>query len=42
LLTLARAVLPQVAEAGRDVARLAQGHAGPLRVGCNAITASTG
>src|SRR5271170_1938269 len=32
LLTLARAVLPQVAEAGRDVARLAQGHAGPLRV----------
>lgn len=32
LLTLARVVLPQVAEAGRDVARLAQGHAGPLRV----------
>src|SRR5579859_2918759 len=32
LLTLARAVLPQVAEAGRDVARLAQGHAGPLRI----------
>jgi LysR family transcriptional regulator for metE and metH len=32
LLALARAVLPQVAEAGRDVARLAQGHAGPLRV----------
>src|ERR1700735_3898266 len=32
LLTLAKAVLPQVAEAGRDVARLAQGHAGPLRV----------
>ncbi len=30
--TLAKAVLPQVAEAGRDVARLAQGHAGPLRV----------
>ena len=29
---LARVVLPQVAEAGRDVARLAQGHAGPLRV----------
>jgi len=29
---LARTVLPQVAEAGRDVARLAQGHAGPLRV----------
>src|ERR1700744_398099 len=25
-------VLPQMAEAGRDVARLAQGHAGPLRV----------
>src|ERR1700732_710639 len=32
LLALARTVLPQVAEAGRDVARLAQGHAGPLRV----------
>ena len=32
LLELARAVLPQVAEAGRDVARLAQGHAGPLRI----------
>jgi LysR family transcriptional regulator for metE and metH len=32
LLSLARAVLPQVAEAARDVARLAQGHAGPLRV----------
>jgi DNA-binding transcriptional LysR family regulator len=32
LLDLARTVLPQVAEAGRDVARLAQGHAGPLRV----------
>ena len=32
LLTLARAVLPQVAEAGRDVARLVQGHAGSLRV----------
>src|SRR6202453_2887157 len=32
LLVLARAVLPQMAEAGRDVARLAQGHAGPLRV----------
>jgi LysR family transcriptional regulator for metE and metH len=32
LLDLARNVLPQVAEAGRDVARLAQGHAGPLRV----------
>jgi LysR family transcriptional regulator for metE and metH len=32
LLTLARQVLPLVAEAGRDVARLAQGRAGPLRV----------
>jgi LysR family transcriptional regulator for metE and metH len=32
LLALARVVLPQIAEAGRDVARLAQGHAGPLRV----------
>ena len=32
LLSLAQAVLPQVAEAGRDIARLAQGHAGPLRV----------
>jgi LysR family transcriptional regulator for metE and metH len=32
LLELARSVLPQVAEAGRDVARLAQGHGGPLRV----------
>jgi LysR family transcriptional regulator, regulator for metE and metH len=32
LLTLARAVLPLVAEAGRDVARLAQGHGGPLRI----------
>lgn len=32
LLSLARAVLPAVADAGRDVARLAQGHAGPLRV----------
>jgi LysR family transcriptional regulator for metE and metH len=32
LLTLAREVLPQVAAAGRDVARLAEGHAGPLRV----------
>src|SRR5258708_37530683 len=32
LLTLAKAVLPQMAEAGRDVARFAQGHAGPLRV----------
>ncbi len=32
LVSLARVVLPQVAEAGRDVARLAQGHAGPLRI----------
>jgi LysR family transcriptional regulator for metE and metH len=32
LLTLARAVMPLVAEAGRDIARLAEGHAGPLRV----------
>jgi LysR family transcriptional regulator, regulator for metE and metH len=32
LLTLARSVLPLVSEAGRDIARLAQGHAGPLRV----------
>ncbi|MGC1387569.1 MAG: LysR family transcriptional regulator [Steroidobacteraceae bacterium] len=32
LLVLARGVLPQVAEAGRDIARLAQGHAGPMRV----------
>jgi len=32
LVTLARTVLPLVAEAGRDVARLAQGHAGPLRI----------
>ena len=32
LLALARMVLPLVAEAGRDIARLAQGHAGPLRV----------
>jgi LysR family transcriptional regulator for metE and metH len=32
LVALARVVLPQVAEAGRDVARLAQGHAGPLRI----------
>ncbi len=32
LLSLARSVLPQVAEAGRDVARLAQGHAGALRI----------
>src|SRR5260370_24175451 len=32
LLPRARAVLPQVGEAGRDVDRLAQGHAGPLRV----------
>src|SRR5258708_14900595 len=32
LLTLAKAVLPQMAEAGRHVARLAQRHAGPLRL----------
>jgi LysR family transcriptional regulator for metE and metH len=32
LLTLARAVLPLVSEAGRDIARLAEGHAGPLRI----------
>ena len=32
LLSLARTVLPQVADARRDVARLSQGHAGPLRV----------
>jgi LysR family transcriptional regulator, regulator for metE and metH len=32
LVNLARTVLPQVADAGRDVARLAQGHAGPLRI----------
>jgi LysR family transcriptional regulator for metE and metH len=32
LLELSRCVLPQVAEAARDVARLAQGHGGPLRV----------
>jgi LysR family transcriptional regulator for metE and metH len=32
LLGLARTVLPEVAEAGRDVARLAQGHAGQLRI----------
>jgi LysR family transcriptional regulator, regulator for metE and metH len=32
LVVLARQLLPMVAEAGRDVARLAQGHAGPLRV----------
>jgi LysR family transcriptional regulator for metE and metH len=32
LVTLARSVLPQVAEAARDVARLAEGQAGPLRV----------
>jgi LysR family transcriptional regulator for metE and metH len=32
LVVLARAVLPAVAEAGRDVARLAQGHAGSLRI----------
>jgi LysR family transcriptional regulator for metE and metH len=32
LLALARKVLPEVAEAGRDIARLAEGHGGPLRV----------
>jgi LysR family transcriptional regulator, regulator for metE and metH len=32
LVALARTVLPQVAEAARDVARLAEGHAGPLRI----------
>lgn len=32
LLELARAVLPQVAEAGRDIARLAQGRGGSLRI----------
>jgi LysR family transcriptional regulator for metE and metH len=32
LLELARDVLPRVAGAARDVARLAQGHGGPLRV----------
>ena len=32
LLGLAQEVLPKVAAAGRDVARLAEGHAGPLRV----------
>src|ERR1700735_978622 len=32
LLTLARAVLPLVAVAGRAIALLAEGHAGPLRV----------
>jgi LysR family transcriptional regulator for metE and metH len=32
LLGLARKVLPEVAEAGRDIARLAEGHGGPLRV----------
>jgi LysR family transcriptional regulator for metE and metH len=32
LLELAKAVLPLVAEAGRDVARFAQGHGGPLRI----------
>lgn len=32
LLVLAREVLPQVAEAAREVARLTQGHAGPLRI----------
>jgi LysR family transcriptional regulator, regulator for metE and metH len=32
LLSLARSILPQVAEAERDVARLAEGNAGPLRI----------
>jgi LysR family transcriptional regulator, regulator for metE and metH len=32
LLALAEEVLPKVAAAGRDVARLAEGHSGPLRV----------
>ena len=32
LVELADRVLPQVADASRDIARLAQGHAGPLRV----------
>jgi LysR family transcriptional regulator for metE and metH len=32
LVDLARKVLPEVAEAARDIARLAQGHAGTLRV----------
>jgi LysR family transcriptional regulator for metE and metH len=32
LLSLAKLVLPLVAEAGRDVARLAQGRGGPLRI----------
>ena len=32
LLSLARSVLPLVGEAGRDIARLAEGRAGPLRV----------
>ncbi len=32
LLELARIVLPKVGEANRDIARLAQGHAGPLRI----------
>src|ERR1700687_3279174 len=32
LVTLARTVLPLVPKASRDVARLAQGHAGPLRI----------
>jgi LysR family transcriptional regulator, regulator for metE and metH len=32
LLALAQEVLPKVAAAGRDVARLAEGHSGPLRV----------
>ena len=32
LLGLAREVLPRVAEAGRDIARLSQGQGGPLRI----------
>ena len=32
LLSLAREVLPRVAEAGRDIARLSQGQGGPLRI----------
>jgi len=32
LLELARTILPQVAEAARDVARLSEGHGGPLRI----------
>jgi LysR family transcriptional regulator, regulator for metE and metH len=32
LLDLAQSVLPQLSDAGRDVARIAQGRAGPLRI----------